>query len=218
MRSKTDIMLNMNNLIRVSIPLDTIHWTNASVETVWVEVDKRTYDIYHSGKAGGFYYGILRNDSVFFPKTFCFGARVMFTLNTEGLPTMILSTYPFEKELQQPNAVETGDESYDLSGDVEKKIQAFCHVILESGIWYDPIMAKLFPSGEIPEALIKDYLFARFQDVAWVNLPCEYKKYFERTHDVSFVSYVENYVTKEVFCEWYCNHEDDLVNGRYLRK
>ena len=81
----------MNKLIRVNIPLDIIHWSNAKAETVWVEIDGKTYDAYQGRKPGGFYYGILRNDSFFFPKSFCYGARIAFTFSYDGLPTAIIS-------------------------------------------------------------------------------------------------------------------------------
>ena len=81
----------MNKLVRVSIPLDTIHWSNAKAETVWVEVVMKTYDAFQGGKPGGFYFGILRNNSVFFPKSFCYGARIAFTFSYDGLPTAIIS-------------------------------------------------------------------------------------------------------------------------------
>lgn len=205
-----------NHLIKVMIPLGRVSWINAKAETIWAEVDAQTYHAYISGETGGPYYGILRNDSFSFPKSLKFGTTVSFMLQEESLPTIDLDAALIESDKRRLEVNNYLDQEFLLSGDVDEKIRGFCETVLESGIWYDPIFNESL--DHVPEELLKSLLYGRFQDIAWKSLPTVLQDRFSEKYGILFCAYVENYVSQETFWEWYLENEEDLINGRFLRR
>lgn len=202
------------NLIKIRIPLDQVWWLSPQAEKIWLEVDDLTYQEYKNGKIGGPYYGMLRNDSYFFPKSLEYGTYIPFMLTGEEFPeSQIVDIFDESVKILEDPDPELLEAM--LSGDGESKIKLFCEDYLSTAEWFHPHFqyCRDCPRRKLDQ---RDIIYSRFQDFAWSSMPIAYKKYFQRTHDVPFCEYAPNYVSVDSFQTWYLKNEDNLVNSHPL--
>lgn len=97
--------IEMNEYIKVNFPLNAEDFAAGNGEGMWVLVDKKTKAAHDADETGGFYTGILDNDSIYYPGLNA-GAFVQFELRGENRPVAIFEGFleklnrltPAEKE------------------------------------------------------------------------------------------------------------------------
>lgn len=71
--------------IKVNIPLNEEDYITGNGEGVWVEIDWKTEELYDQDAVGTGYYGVLANDSLYYPELGC-GDIIAFEMRGEHRP------------------------------------------------------------------------------------------------------------------------------------